>query len=1248
MSNPNVLWDSIPWVDNVFEAVKSETQIDLKNLKENIEASKIKKILELVEANKDELKKGDISSIMSSIIWSLNHKSMEIRVVWEKEIDIYSGWKENWSDMKLVINDFLQRWIISISNIQNALLYKTTSIDDFITLHSDPDNIKEKDYVIYLLKKYNIKWKSVVDIKIEDSDEQIKKDIQSISEADYKSMIETIKYHVRWENISDREYIINYFQSFRKWVAVEKDPIKEYRDWVSENERKLLKGLNDVPENVLTDLWIRSNEAKDIWRKFKKDPLWFVAETLNKWWWTGLILWIIWFFMWWWKWFLVWFLWWTAVWAYGWDMISYANAWEIQNDISNVTNNAWNFISSLPWNMHELYYRLNIDFPSNLDKTKFNDSFKALSVSSSFKNLSIDQLIEAKNNQNWNSLAWLFGDISVIWGISWETFYSENKKEVNYIINKLFEAREEEDTKVWDLFIKTNSYTETAAATASAADTAADETVSSWTWTAEQDSNSTEIIASMSVYFWIDKKYLTELQKTLEEWGLNLNIITFLSSYKNYIDTNLGWLEGYYLKKIKKSIWFRVKSIWSIIEELKEKETEKYWNLDNFKNNRWIINEKIWEHLSFINSELLPSLEAYVKLKWWTQLDKKFYTSKYNARHRSMNSDYVNPDYHTWEIKQLLEAELDKEWNFDEWFFSTQDLFDINNPKHAKMLRSLWINSQEVNLLSEKDVEIEEDIELIVLWLLAIEVIPQFIPWINVAFILASIWISVHDTFDNEDLFIKIARKVPWIFNWEWYEDYRTEDTILDNVISSIWIIPIAWWIAKWTKLMDKLEKLNPEKLQKLFDYMDKMAESTIWDETVIWEIKRYILKNIWKRKEKSLLDEKSEAAKIEEMRASNYGRLNWDYEKYDQRYQDLYNNLDSRWINDLKARWVEIEKLDRKIAKEIIKEKKSKIDRKYKRVDSIRYTRLAKQKKHLEKLVDSKIPGFNKMKNDGDKIDYAWVEIKLISKEYGLYEVNGKKNIKKADIFKNIPKSNLKQEAVKVFTDKMNTKLSKVDFKTHDWKTYKAQADWTWVDISDKSNPKVLTDAEKTSLIDKNIDVFYKQMNWFSVAEVLSKSKKSVVDLLSYKWIKTVWDFMKSSWNYVWNAWYINWTKSKFFSIDGIASIPLTPATTIKQLVDSIILDRNFKDTFKILLLLNKHKSLTNYKDYWRVLWVWSLVFIDNFVSVEGLVNPQKDSVNPYGDKDTSTVDEIQDALSYMYGGIFNTILLKTLWVID
>ena len=49
---------------------------------------------------------------------------------------------------------------------------------------------------------------------------------------------------------------------------------------------------------------------------------------------------------------------------------------------------------------------------------------------------------------------------------------------------------------------------------------------------------------------------------------------------------------------------------------MKDEEINKYWNLDRFAENRWIINEKIWENLSFINSKLLPSLEAYLKIKW--------------------------------------------------------------------------------------------------------------------------------------------------------------------------------------------------------------------------------------------------------------------------------------------------------------------------------------------------------------------------------------------------------------------------------------------------------------------------------------------------------------------------------------------------------------------------------------------------------------------------------------------------------
>jgi hypothetical protein len=63
------------------------------------------------------------------------------------------------------------------------------------------------------------------------------------------------------------------------------------------------------------------------------------------------------------------------------------------------------------------------------------------------------------------------------------------------------------------------------------------------------------------------------------------------------------------LAKIKESIKIKVLLINKKIEELKKKEK----NLNEFKNNRWIVNNLIQDLFKNLNTQVLPSALALVK-----------------------------------------------------------------------------------------------------------------------------------------------------------------------------------------------------------------------------------------------------------------------------------------------------------------------------------------------------------------------------------------------------------------------------------------------------------------------------------------------------------------------------------------------------------------------------------------------------------------------------------------------------------
>jgi len=124
-------------------------------------------------------------------------------------------------------------------------------------------------------------------------------------------------------------------------------------------------------------------------------------------------------------------------------------------------------------------------------------------------------------------------------------------------------------------------------------------------------------------YFNTDWKELNKLDKKLKEYNLNLDIYDFLNSYKQYIQTNLKGLDETYLNKVKKSILLKTLQLSSIIKKrigFVEKQIWE-WNYKKadkskeIRNQRWIINQKMQDYFSFVNSELLPSVAML--LRYW-------------------------------------------------------------------------------------------------------------------------------------------------------------------------------------------------------------------------------------------------------------------------------------------------------------------------------------------------------------------------------------------------------------------------------------------------------------------------------------------------------------------------------------------------------------------------------------------------------------------------------------------------------
>lgn len=315
-------------------------------------------------------------------------------------------------------------------------------------------------------------------------------------------------------------------------------------------------------------------------------------------------------------------------------------------------------------------------------------------------------------------------------------------------------------------------------------------------------------------YFWIDTNKIQEIQTELNSLDLDINVL--LEWYKQYIETNLVWLDKKIKDKVKLSITNKVLNLWTEIEKLK-------WDLESwedFKNNRWIVNEKIQDTFSFINNELLPSIEVYLKKDdfdfWYFDKDKKIE-----------------------EIVEMLNADVDDEWNFDEWFFSMQNVFDYDSDIDKKVLDANWIKKVEsISLLNDKDIKIEKQAQYTFFALLAVQIWAEFTPawW--------TVWWAIdwYDLFSDNEALIELWQTFNLID-----KDYKTEKIWIDNLLAGIWLVPWVTVLTKWDKLYTFLKKMWPEDKTFFMQLIDK-----VWEKLWIVKEKLNSIKDfLWKWNEK-------------------------------------------------------------------------------------------------------------------------------------------------------------------------------------------------------------------------------------------------------------------------------------------------------------------------------------------------------------------------------------------------------------
>ena len=321
----------------------------------------------------------------------------------------------------------------------------------------------------------------------------------------------------------------------------------------------------------------------------------------------------------------------------------------------------------------------------------------------------------------------------------------------------------------------------------------------------------------LSDYFWIDLHKYLELKEELSWLGLHLEEL--IDQYKEHIDTHLSALNSDVQDKVKKSIWIRIQNLSEKIADI-----QSDTGIDEWTRNRWIINTKLQDELWFINNRLLPSLEAYQKIKSGTDIPEKYNitifwevdldtVNRYSRPDYRANPDYINMGFKLTEVEQLIWASVDEDGNFVEarfWLY-TQSIFNMNRHQDSNLMSDLWVEKIEATLLSPEDMKTEKEAILYFMAAIAVQVWGEIVWWPGGMIVGAGI--DLYDIFNTEETLLQIVQAAGLV-DWE----YKVEKTLVDNVLASLWLIP--WWtqLIKWTKLAKYLENIEISTLTKAMD----------------------------------------------------------------------------------------------------------------------------------------------------------------------------------------------------------------------------------------------------------------------------------------------------------------------------------------------------------------------------------------------------------------------------------------------
>ncbi len=316
-------------------------------------------------------------------------------------------------------------------------------------------------------------------------------------------------------------------------------------------------------------------------------------------------------------------------------------------------------------------------------------------------------------------------------------------------------------------------------------------------------------------YFSLDNKEILFLNEKLTTNDLDLDILKYLRTYKDYIEQNLSDFK--YKDKIKKSIKRRTLELSSIIDErivfvdehIEEWDFDEKYRSKEIQNQRWIIDAKMKKLFEEIDNKILPSAVFYMKNK--------------NTKGSFRENRVYDFDWKMKEIEDMFQSNILKNWKFDKTFTSFEiwdantnnwDIFDISS-KDSELLSSVpKIEWQ--TLLSKEDIEIQNEAQAYYIGYVLFSVVPYI--WST-----AAVPSDIADLIWDEEWVITILKEM-WFID----KNYTMEKSYWDNIFGWLWLILTFFglqWAARWKKLIKANSMLDKIWIWKVEDAMIKLSK---------------------------------------------------------------------------------------------------------------------------------------------------------------------------------------------------------------------------------------------------------------------------------------------------------------------------------------------------------------------------------------------------------------------------------------